>query len=275
METVLTIAGFDPSSGAGITADLAVFAAHELFGTACITALTVQSTLGVESAHAVEPAIVKSTLECLVHDLPPRGVKIGMIGDKSNILVISNFIRIMKELPLSIPIVLDPVFRSSSGHGLVDEAALAALRKELMPLATWITPNVPELAVLSGFSIANKTELEVAARSLQEEVSIAGSEGRLGILAKGGHLEEPDDLVLMPDGSSCWLAGKRIETSSTHGTGCALASAFLSRLVLGDAPLDAAQKAKEYVAGALRKAPGLGHGRGPLNLMWAGIPGAE
>jgi hydroxymethylpyrimidine/phosphomethylpyrimidine kinase len=276
MPTVLTIAGFDPSSGAGVTADLMVFAAHGLFGTACITGLTVQSTLGVRSMHPTQASVVGETLECLQADLPPAGIKIGMLSSVDNISRICEYLDKLRQTHpdiRSVTVVLDPVLRSSSGRELVDPAGILLLRERLLPLVDWITPNLEELALLAGLSVRQRDDLPPACRVLQAAVAAqtvpqGTNSRRLGILATGGHLNPPDDFLLPPGGEECWLPGQRVETQSTHGTGCALSSAFLSRLVLGDAPGQAAQSAKDYVAGALRTAERRGAGNGPMNLLW-------
>lgn len=271
MKTALTIAGFDPSSGAGITADLKVFAAHEIFGTAAITSLTVQSTLGVFSTHPVEPDVLRHTLQCLRDDLPPAGVKIGMTGTAPNIHIISQYLAKLNpkdEGVASVPVVLDPVLVATSGHPLLDADGVRALRSILLPLVDWITPNVDELAALTGIEVKVPADLARAARALQAEAGPRPRRQPLGVLAKGGHLGKPDDLVLTPDGEEHWLAGERIQTSATHGAGCALSSAFLCRLVLGDQSAAAARKAKDYVAEAMRRVPGIGHGKGPMKLLW-------
>ena len=149
-KVVLTIAGFDPSSGAGITADLQVFAAHGLFGTAAITALTVQSTLGVSYVEAVSAKTLRATLDHLVADLPPAGIKIGMLGSAEAVRTVADFVRSLSDVDgsLKVPVVLDPVLRSSSGAALLVPEALEALRAELLPLVSWITPNLQELIQL-------------------------------------------------------------------------------------------------------------------------------
>jgi len=273
MKTVLTIAGFDPSSGAGVTADLMVFAAHGLFGTACITALTVQSTLGVHASHPVSSEIVAATLECLNGDLPPVGVKIGMISSDDNILSICLLLRKLREThgddtkASRVPVVLDPVLRSSSGRELLDAAGEAALQKYLLPLVDWVTPNLDELGVLAGGPVTRREDVPLACRTLQARVG-SGDGPQLGVFATGGHMDPPNDFLLLPDGEELWLRGERVVTRSTHGTGCALSSAFLSRLVLGDSPREAALAAKAYVVGALRAAVELGLGSGPMNHLW-------
>jgi hydroxymethylpyrimidine/phosphomethylpyrimidine kinase len=274
MQTVLTIAGFDPSSGAGVTADLLVFAAHGLYGTACITALTVQSTVGVRSTHATSAGIVESTLACLNADIPPAGIKIGMLCNSSNILIISTWIEQLRRgheaMPSGpvVPIVLDPVLRSTSGRELLDGPGVAALRERLLPLVDWVTPNLDELAVLSCMSVAQRDDLPRACQVLQNSIDRQASAPRLGVFATGGHLDPPDDFLLLPSGEGFWLPGDRVVTDATHGTGCALSSAFLSRLVLGDSLRDAAFRAKAYVVEALQTAPRSGAGPRPMNHLW-------
>lgn len=267
MRTVLTIAGFDPSSGAGVTADLMVFAAHGLFGSSCITALTVQSTLGVRSMHPTESSVIQETLKCLDADLPPSGIKIGMLGNTDNVNKICDYLEIT-NVQHKCEIVLDPVLRSSSGRELVDPLAVGLIRERLLPLVDWVTPNLEELAVLAKRPVTIRGDVPEASYALQTNVARAPNVSRLGVLATGGHLDPPDDFLLLPNGEEIWLPGERILTRSTHGTGCALSSAFLSGLVLGNRPVEAAKAAKEYVREALRTAKGYGGGRGPLNHLW-------
>lgn len=259
MPVALTIAGFDPSSGAGVTADLAVFAAHGLYGTAAITALTVQSTIGVAAVEAVDPAWLLHTVEHVSADLPAAGVKIGMLGSDAVVRTVAKFLRLA---PSRVPVVLDPVLRSSSGQQLLDPKALRRLHTELLPIVAWITPNWEELSALTGLRV----------RKLEEANNAADALGKLHpalhIVVTGGDQDEPVDLLRMPGGAVQSFRGEHVETSSTHGTGCAFSSALLSRLVLGDPPAAAVAGAKAYVAEALRRAPGVGHGRGPLNLLW-------
>jgi len=273
MQTVLTIAGFDPSSGAGITADLMVFAAHGLFGTSCITAITVQSTLGVASTHPVANEIVANTLDCLQADLPPVGIKIGMLGSTSNTSRICDYLEKYNPpvdilVAPKVLIVLDPIFHASSGHRLLDEAGTGILRDRLLPLVDWLTPNLDELSALSGVPVKSREDVPDACHTLQDQVASGRNGGRIGVLATGGHMDPPDDLLLQPTGEEIWIPGERIVTRATHGTGCAFSSAFLSRLVLGDTPHQAAVAAKAYVTGALRTAPALGAGHGPMNHLW-------
>jgi hydroxymethylpyrimidine/phosphomethylpyrimidine kinase len=265
MQTVFTIAGFDPSSGAGITADLMVFAAHGLFGVSCITALTVQSTTGVAATYPVAAEVVRSTLDCLQADLPAAGIKIGMLSTAANVAAVVDFLTELRGLhgqESRASVVLDPVMRSSSGRELLDPEGVTMLRERLLPFVDWVTPNLDELGILSGLSVLIRDDLEGAARAVQS----CGS--NLNVLATGGHLNPPDDLLLTAGGEVHWLAGEQIVTRSTHGTGCALSSALLSRIVLGDDALSASVAAKRYVAEAMRSASPLGHGHGPINHLW-------
>jgi hydroxymethylpyrimidine/phosphomethylpyrimidine kinase len=262
MKCVLTIAGHDPSSGAGVTADLMVFAAHGLFGTSCITGLTVQSTMGVLATHPVDARIVRETLNCLHEDVPAAGIKIGMLGTAGVVAAVADFLARLREQGSRVPVVLDPVLRSSSGRELLDDEGMVLLRERLLPLVDWVTPNLDELGRLCGRPVSGREKVPGAARTLQQ--GIAG----LNVLTTGGDLDKPDDCVVTASGEVRWLAGERIESSSTHGTGCALSSALLSRLVLGDSDFEAALGAKEYVAETIRKAEPMGRGRGPLAHLW-------
>jgi hydroxymethylpyrimidine/phosphomethylpyrimidine kinase len=170
-----------------------------------------------------------------------------------------------------VPVVLDPVLRSTSGRELLDEPGVAVLRERLLPLVDWVTPNLDELAVLSGETVASRDELPHACQALQNSIDRTSDGHRLGVFATGGHLDPPDDFLLLPNGDGFWLPGERVVTEAGHGTGCALSSAFLSRLVLGDVPREAALAAKLYVAGALRTAPRIGKGTSPINHLWKRI----
>lgn len=257
MKTVLTIAGFDPSSGAGVTADLMVFAAHGLFGVSCITGLTVQSTIGVRGSHPVSADVVRATLDCLRDDLALDGVKIGMLATAENVAAVADF---LSGLDGRVPVVLDPVLRSSSGKELLEVDGVALMRDRLLPLVDWVTPNLDELGVLTGRRVVERDDVAAAVEALRDGY------GGLNVFATGGHLAVPDDLVVRVGGELRWLAGERIPSTSTHGTGCALSSALLCGLVRGDA--DAALRAKVYVVEAIRSAVAVGKGNGPVNLLW-------
>jgi len=263
-KTLLTIAGFDPSSGAGVTADLMVFAAHGFFGTSCITALTVQNTLGVFATHAVASDIVSATLDCLFTDLPPAGIKIGMLATAENVSAVSAFLtRIRHQTP--VVVVLDPVLKSSSGKDLLDASGIAAVRTELLPKVDWITPNIHELGVLLARDLHSGSDLAAAAADLQK----LGN--NLTVVVTGGDLDPPDDLILPPHSNQISLHGDKVRTTSTHGTGCAFSSALLSHLLLTGNSLQAATAAKRYVAQAMRLAAPIGAGHGPLNHLWPSL----
>lgn len=268
MKTVLTIAGFDPSSGAGVTADVLAFAAHGLFGTSCITSLTVQSTKGVRYSHPIDAQVISDTLDCLEEDISAAGIKIGMLGTKEAVQAVCGFLEALRARGSQIPVVVDPVLRASSGSPLLEPGGAHWLRTRLFPLADWVTPNCDELSWLTTLPTKNRGQMLKAAVRLQQEAAAEQGSRPLHVLAKGGDMDPPDDLLHLPGGEHQWIAGQRVVTTSTHGTGCALSSALLSRLVLGDEPMAAARNAKEYVAQALRRATPIGHGRGPLNHLW-------
>jgi hydroxymethylpyrimidine/phosphomethylpyrimidine kinase len=255
--TGLTIAGLDPSSGAGITADLAVMASYGVFGTACATALTVQSTMGVKASHPVSAELIAETLAFLADDLPPAGVKIGMLGNTEVVLAIAEFLQ-----GRCVPIVLDPVMRSSSGRELLEAGGVIALQERLLPMVNWITPNVEELAVLAGKSMVGRGEIE------REAGRLRGRWPKLNIVVTGGDQDAPDDLVLTCDGRMEWLRGMKVESRATHGTGCAFSTALLCGLMLGQDGIEAVRAAKEFVTEGIRRATPRGKGKGPLNLFW-------
>jgi hydroxymethylpyrimidine/phosphomethylpyrimidine kinase len=253
---VLSAAGFDPSAGAGILADLKVFTAHGLYGVSAITAITVQSTQGVVEVHSADPEIFGHTLECLFEDMPIAGVKIGMLGSADIVAELARFLRdagIARER-----IVLDPVLVSSSGAALLDPEGIRLLREELLPLVGWVTPNVDELAALTGERVSGREEVAEQAGRL------AGLAGGLNVVVTGGHLDPPDDLLRTSAGEVVWFPGRRVDTTSTHGTGCVFASALLCRLVAGDTAAEAVRGAKEFVTRALASAMPVGKGKGPV-----------
>lgn len=264
---VWTIAGFDPSSGAGVTADLMTFAAHSLYGCSAITALTVQSTLGVAAVEPVAPQILAATLDHLDADLPPAGVKIGMVGSGEHASVIGRYLQKKREVGTIsarvVPIVFDPVLRSSSGRELHPASAIEALGNDLLPHVDWLTPNRKELSLLAGMPAATTAEAEQAARALIRRYP------QLNVVATGGDEPVPLDLLILRSGARFDFTGEHIATTGSHGTGCAFSSALLANLVRGHDPEDSVRAAKAYVTEALRQAPGLGHGKGPLGLLWS------
>jgi hydroxymethylpyrimidine/phosphomethylpyrimidine kinase len=268
--SLLTIAGFDPSSGAGITADLKVFAAHGAYGLACPTAWTVQSTVGVQRVAAADPALVSDTLHCLSADIPIAGVKIGMLADAAVLASVVAWLRIFRRQSPGAPVVLDPVLRSSSGSALLAENALPLLRQELLPLVSVVTPNLAEAAALADLPAGSRAAAEAAAGVILGFMGNAGAVVLTGghIFEEGGGKQTPDDLLLSSDGPARWFTGEWVSTTSTHGTGCAFSSALTALLAQGIALSEAVRGAKRYVEGALRAACPIGKGRGPMHHLF-------
>ncbi len=256
LPAVLTIAGFDPSSGAGITADLKTFAAHNCYGVAAVTSLTVQNTQGVRSRQDVPAALLAEQIAALAEDISLAGVKIGMLGSAANVKAVAAALE--RYAPPFV--VLDPVFRSSSGAELLDTAALEVLRDRLLPKATVITPNVEEAARLTGKSLRTIEEVKTAAAALH---GLCGAR----VVITGGHLEKPQDVFY--DGAECTVfAGDRLRSENTHGTGCAFSSGIAANLALGKSLPDAIVLAKAYVTKAIEKGYALGRGLGTLNHLY-------
>jgi hydroxymethylpyrimidine/phosphomethylpyrimidine kinase len=262
----LTIAGFDPGSGAGITADLKTFAAHGIYGVACISAMTVQSTLGVRAVEPLPALLVRQTLDCLAEDLSLSGIKIGMLGSSAVVSEVSSFLTAQSGTIPRERIVLDPVLRSTSGTALIDEDGVRIICDELLPRVGWITPNVDELAVLAGGS-PDREQVPAAAARLQAIAARLGNDA-LNVVVTGGHLSRPDDFLLTASGAGNWLAGEKIITNATHGTGCAFSTALLCELISSRSPEQAVAAAKAYVTEALRSAYPIGKGKGPMNHLF-------
>ena len=250
---VLSIAGYDPSSGAGITADIKTIAAHRCYGISCITALTVQSTRGVMRVDPVEGRIITEMLEELAADIDIAAVKIGMLGSAESARAVAGF---LKRHQLR-NVVVDPIIKSSSGADLASKEALAILRDKLLAQVDVITPNIFEAAVLTGIEISSPEHMRTAALRLQQM-------GARSVVVTGGHLPAPLDLVAPRGGAPMILEGKQISSQSTHGTGCAFSTSLACGLAKGKSLMEAARAAKRYVEAALRKAPLIGTGVGPL-----------
>ena len=261
----LSIAGFDPSSGAGVTADLKVFAAHRIYGLAAITALTVQSTQGVFGTDPVPAPSLVETLACLEKDFSFDGIKIGMLASAEIVTATVRFLGDRATRHPGLPIVLDPVLRASSGRPLLSQAGAELLVDQLLPLVSCVTPNLAELAALCGRAQVAREDIATAARELQQIHPGCG----LAVLVTGGHLDRPDDYLLTAAGEELWLPGELVQTSAGHGTGCAFSSALLCGLVHGETLPGAAKAAKAYVAAALEAAYPIGHGPGPLHHLFA------
>ncbi|KGN37212.1 phosphomethylpyrimidine kinase [Knoellia subterranea KCTC 19937] len=259
----MSIAGSDPSGGAGIQADLKTFAALGAFGTTVITALTAQATTGVTGVHTVPPAFVAEQLETLLADVAVDAVKIGMLAGADVIEVVAAALRGFESLR-GISVVLDPVMVSTSGSRLLDEAALEAMRA-LLPLCSVVTPNVPEAAALLGRAEAR----DVAELHGQAEALLDAGAPR--VLLKGGHLEGPSAVDVWADAAGTHeLSAPRVATTNTHGTGCTLSSAIAALRPRHEEWLPAVQAAKDYLTGALRHADDLtiGSGPGPVHHAW-------
>jgi len=253
---LLTIAGFDPSCGAGTAADLKTFAAHGCYGVAAITSLTVQNTQGVETVHNTPSAELRAQLDALVKDCDIAAVKIGMLGNRGNAVVVAEFLDAHKFAH----VVLDPVMKSSSGAELLDAGGIKYVGTELLKRASVITPNVPEAEVLTGMTIKDVADMEAAARKLVEM-------GARAVIVKGGHMERAVD-VLFNGTEMVTLTGEKTNEDHLHGTGCTFASALTAQLAAGRGLLEAATLSKAYVTKAIEKGYPIGKGRVPLDHFY-------
>ncbi len=262
MKTALTIAGSDSSGGAGIQADLKTMLAQGVYGMSAITALTAQNTMGVAGIQESTPEFLGLQLDCIFTDIFPDAVKIGMVSSADLIRVIGEKLREYKAKN----IVVDPVMVATSGSRLMEDSAVGVLKEALFPIASVLTPNIPEMEVLAGMEIRSPEDMEEAARRVGEAYGCA-------VLCKGGHQQNDANDVLYHDGKTRWFYGKRVDNPNTHGTGCTLSSAIASNLAKGMTLEEAVAEAKEYLSGALLAGLNLGKGRGPMNHGYR-IPGA-
>jgi hydroxymethylpyrimidine/phosphomethylpyrimidine kinase len=255
MRTALTIAGSDSGGGAGIQADIRTFHAFGVFGTTAITAITAQNTLGVRGVHAIPADMVRAQILAVADDLPPAAFKTGMLATRELVGVVADTI-VESSLP---NYVLDPVMVASSGDRLLDADAERAVVERLLPLATLVTPNLGEAAVLIGEPAAGTAAMEAAARRLV-------AMGARAALVKGGHMAGDEVVDILFDGNRAhaWTRPK-LATRSTHGTGCTLSAAVVAGLALGRSLPDAVDDALDFVHRAIESAPALGAGHGPLN----------
>ncbi len=256
---VLTIAGFDPGSGAGVTADIKTIAAHRCYGVACITALTVQSTSRVGQVEPVSPETIRETLDELRADFDIASVRIGMLGSAAAVRVVARFLR---EHPAQ-HVVLDPVIRSSSGTTLLDPEGVESLKEELIPLASVITPNADEAGRLTGLQVKESASMRQAAAKLR-------ALGAKAVVITGGDLPEIVDLLTFSTSHGAMereLTSERVQSNSTHGTGCAFATAIACNLALGKDLTQAVLLAKSYVASAIAAAYPIGKGKGPIHHL--------
>jgi hydroxymethylpyrimidine/phosphomethylpyrimidine kinase len=268
----LTIAGFDPGSGAGITADLKTFSAHRVYGVACISALTVQSTQGVRAVEPLSATLVRQTLDCLAEDVGLAGIKIGMLGSSGIVTEVVSFLVGQSGKPARNRIVLDPVLRSTSGTPLLDTNGIQVMRDQLLNRIGWITPNIQELAILIGEDPGGRDQVPAQAAQLKDIARRLGN-NELNVVVTGGDLSRPDDFLLTASGEQYWFSGERIATNSTHGTGCAFSSALLCELISGSGAKEAVAAAKAYVTEGLRSAYPVGKGKGPMNHLYRFDPG--
>lgn len=254
MKTALSIAGSDCSGGAGIQADLKTMTMNGVYAMSVITALTAQNTTGVFGIMEVTQEFLQKQIDAVFQDIRPDAVKIGMVSSAGLIETIADKLKEYKATN----VVVDPVMVATSGARLIDESAIAVLKERLLPLATVITPNIPEAEVLSGISIQSKEDMMEAAKSISDIYNCA-------VLCKGGHnINDANDL-LYANGRAEWFVGKRIPNPNTHGTGCTLSSAIAANLAKEQDLSEAVQNAKEYISGALGAMLDLGAGSGPMN----------
>jgi hydroxymethylpyrimidine/phosphomethylpyrimidine kinase len=261
---VLTIAGFDPSSGAGVTADIKTIAAHTCYGVACVTAMTVQSTSGVRRMEALDPALVSDTLVELANDLDIAAVRIGMLGSGKVARAVADFLGKRSSGDRIANVVLDPVLRSSSGADLLDASGTKVLVERLIPLADVVTPNVDEAGILTGTKVRDIEDMRAAAAKLHDM-------GALAVVVTGGDLEKATDLLSFRTERTVEqeiFKAERQRSNSTHGTGCAFATAMACHLALDRGLAEATLLAKTYVSAAISNAQPLGKGTGPVNHLY-------
>jgi hydroxymethylpyrimidine/phosphomethylpyrimidine kinase len=257
---VVTIAGFDPSSGAGVSADLKTVAAHECYGVACITALTIQSTSGVRRVEPVDPTMISETLDELVSDFTIDAVHIGMLGDEKVARAVADFLE-KSKLP---HVVLDPIIKSSSGADLLNPAGIRVLVERLLPLSELITPNLDEAAALAGIAVTNLDQMRQAAVKMH-------ALGASNVVVTGGHLDKATDLLSFTTARGAEtevFKADRQRSKSTHGTGCAFSTALACHLAHGRGLPEAVLLSKAYVSAAIANAYPIGHGNGPLHHLY-------
>jgi hydroxymethylpyrimidine/phosphomethylpyrimidine kinase len=256
----LTIAGSDPSGGAGLQADLKTFHQHGVYGEAVVTLLTVQNTRRVSRVELVEAGLVAEQIAAVVEDVPPQAAKTGALGGVETIRVVAQAAR-----GFDFPLVVDPVMISKHGAPLLAAEAVEALLKELLPVARVVTPNLHEASALTGLAVVDVAGMREAARRLAGETGAA-------VLVKGGHLEANPRDVLLVEGAFHEFETERVETVHTHGTGCTYSAAIAANLARGLELAAAVAGAKRFIAEAIRTAPGIGGGQGPVN-HFAGVAG--
>jgi hydroxymethylpyrimidine/phosphomethylpyrimidine kinase len=251
----MTIAGSDPSGGAGLQADLKTFHQHGVYGTSVVTLLTVQNTQKVESVQVLAAEFVLAQLDAVLDDIPPAAAKAGALGNAAVIEAVAQ-----RAKRFSFPLVVDPVMVSTHGALLIDDEAVDVLRRKLVPLAFLVTPNLAEAARLAEMEVTDLAAMQKAAACI----------ARLGakhVLVKGGHLAGDPVEVLWCSGEHHALPAERVDTKHTHGTGCVFSAAITARLAKGDSLLAAVKGAKQFITAAIRNSPGLGRGCGPVDMQ--------
>jgi hydroxymethylpyrimidine/phosphomethylpyrimidine kinase len=261
MKTALTIAGSDSGGGAGIQADLKTFAAHGVYGTSAVAAVTAQNTLGVTAFMALPADLIIAQVEAVASDIGVDSVKTGMLANAAIVEAVAAAIDDL-ELPR---VVVDPVMIAKSGDRLLEEEAVSAIRAELLRRAYVVTPNAPEAEVLAGMPVRSVADAREAARRIHKL-------GPTAVIVKGGHLATPEVVDLLFDGHAFTeFSGPRVDSRNSHGSGCTFAAALAANLALGHPLAEATRLAKEYVVGAIRHGLPIGRGHGPLDHFWAGI----
>ena len=258
MKTALSIAGSDSSGGAGIQADIKTMTMNGVYAMTAVTALTAQNTTGVSAIMESTPEFLKEQLDAIFQDIFPDAVKIGMVSSSELIHVIAERLNHYKARN----IVIDPVMIATSGSALMKSDAVEILTKELFPIASVVTPNIPEAQILAAMTITNSEDMREAAKKI-------GTLYGCAVLLKGGHSINDADDLLWENGEAHWIKGNRIDNPNTHGTGCTLSSAIAANLAKGCSLITAVQNAKDYISDALMAMLDLGKGSGPLNHAFA------
>ncbi|MFZ3263872.1 MAG: bifunctional hydroxymethylpyrimidine kinase/phosphomethylpyrimidine kinase [Terriglobales bacterium] len=264
---VLTIAGFDPSSGAGITADIKVIAAQGCYGVSCITALTVQSTQGVRRVQSVDPEVISASLDMLLSDFAIEAVHVGMLANERVVRTVADFLS-RARLP---HVVLDPILKSSSGANLLDSAGTKLMIERLFPLVELVTPNLDEATALAGMGNIPTASLAASVEAMREAARRFHSLGAANVVVTGGHLEKAIDLLSFTTAHGIEqevFKAERQRSTSTHGTGCAFATALACHLAHGRGLPEAVLLSKAYISAAIANAYPLGHGAGPLHHLY-------
>ncbi len=254
---ILTIAGFDPSSGAGVTADIKTIAAHGCYGISAVTAMTIQSTAGVRRVVPADPQVLGDTLDELLREGKVSAVHIGMLGSGKVASAVADFL--YRSQPRNV--VLDPILKSSSGAELLDQAGLEVLIQRLLPQADVVTPNVDEAGALTGMEVKNPSQMEIAAGRLHEM-------GARAVVVTGGHLDHAIDVLCVKGKPVETYRQDRVDSPNTHGTGCAFSTAIACQLALGQSLRRAVLLAKAYVLAAIKNSYSIGQGPGPVNHMY-------